>query len=77
VSGISGATLSLVGQEKDADPVITVPADALQSVRIYVALGKQAVEALPAASTEFSFVVSATDRATSAEHGTIFQGPER
>ena len=67
----------MVGQEKDADPVVTVPADALQSVRVYVTLGKQPVRALPAASTEFAFVVSAIDDATSAEHGTIFQGPER
>jgi cytochrome c oxidase accessory protein FixG len=76
VSGLGGAQLSVVGQEKDANPVITVPADALQSIRVYVALDKQAAWALPDAATDFRFVV--TDSAgTSAEHGTIFQGPER
>ena len=69
--------MSIVGQEKQADPVITVSADELQSVRVYVALDKAAVQALPDASTEFSFVVSGVDSTTSAEHGTIFQGPER
>jgi polyferredoxin len=77
VSGLSGATVSLVGQDKDPDPVVAVPADELRSVRVYVALDKSAVQALPAASTEFSFVVSPVDGSTSAEHGTIFQGPER
>ncbi len=42
-----------------------------------MALDKAAVQALPDASTEFSFVVSGIDGTTSAEHGTIFQGPER
>jgi hypothetical protein len=36
-----------------------------------------AVQALPDASTAFSFVASGVDSTTSAEHGTIFQGPER
>jgi cytochrome c oxidase accessory protein FixG len=77
VSRLSGATVSIVGQDKQADPVITVPADELQSVRVYVTLDKGAVQALPAASTEFPFVVSGIDGTTSAQHGTIFQGPER
>jgi hypothetical protein len=42
-----------------------------------VTLDKGAVQALPAASTEFPFVVSGIDGTTSAQHGTIFQGPER
>jgi cytochrome c oxidase accessory protein FixG len=77
VTGLSGAKLSLVGQEKEADPVITVPADALQSVRVYVALDKEAVQALSGAATDFSFVVTDSTQASRAEHGTIFQGPER
>jgi cytochrome c oxidase accessory protein FixG len=77
VSRLSGATVSIVGQDKQADPIITVPADELQSVRVYVTLDKSAVQALPAASTEFPFVVSGIDGTTSAQHGTIFQGPER
>jgi polyferredoxin len=77
VSGLAGATLSVVGQEKQPNPTVTVPADQLQSVRVYVALDKAAVQALPSAATDFSFVVSGVDGASSAEHTTIFQGPER
>jgi cytochrome c oxidase accessory protein FixG len=77
VSGLAGATVSVVGHEKQADPVVTVPADELQSVRVYVALDKSEVAALPDAATEFSFTVAGTDGTASAEHKAIFQGPER
>lgn len=77
VSGLKGPTLSIVGQEKEANPVITVPADELQSVRAYVALDKAAVAALPPGAIEFAFVVSASDGTDTAEHRTTFQGPER
>lgn len=77
VSGLPGAQLSVVGHEKDADPTITVPADALQSIRAYVALDKQAAAALPAEDTKFSFVITSDDGGTQAEHETTFQGPER
>jgi polyferredoxin len=77
VGGLPGAALSVVGQEKQPHPVITVPADELQSLRVYVALDKNAVRALPSASTDFDFVVSAVDGISSAQHTTIFQGPER
>ena len=75
--GLPGATLTVVGHEKETDPTITVPADALHSIRTYVALDKQASAALPAAGTEFSFVVTSDDGGTQAEHETTFQGPER
>jgi polyferredoxin len=77
VSGLNGSTLSIVGHEKETDPVITVLADELQSVKVYLALDKSAVAALPPGAAEFSFVVSGIDGTTTAEHGTSFQGPER
>lgn len=77
VSGLPGATLSVVGHDKEADPLITVPADELQSARVYVALDKRAAAALPEAATTFSFVVSGRESRESAEHEAIFQGPER
>jgi cytochrome c oxidase accessory protein FixG len=73
--GLEGAQLTVVGKEKEASPLITVPADELQSVRVYVALDKQAVQALSHAATDFSLVVTDSN-GTSAEHGTIFQRPE-
>lgn len=77
VQGLPGATLSVVGQEKEANPVITVPADELQSAKVYVTLDKNAASALEDGTHEFSFVVTSTDEQSSAEHQTLFQGPER
>ena len=77
VKGLPGAVLTVVGHEKDPDPIVTVPADNLQSIKAYVALDKKAIAALPEADVAFSFAVTSTDGATSAEHETTFQGPER
>jgi hypothetical protein len=77
VKGLPGAELTVVGQEKEPDLVITVPADDLQSIRAYVTLDKKANAALPAADAAFSFVVTSADGAAEAEHETTFQGPER
>jgi cytochrome c oxidase accessory protein FixG len=77
VQGLPGATLSVIGQEKQAKPIITVPADGLQAVRAYVALDKPAVATLDGAASEFSFVVTGLDGVSSADHRALFQGPER
>jgi cytochrome c oxidase accessory protein FixG len=77
VQNLPGATLSVVGQEKQTDPIIAAPADALQQAKVYVALDKSAVAALEGPSTVFSFVVTGVDGASSAEHEALFQGPER
>jgi cytochrome c oxidase accessory protein FixG len=77
VKGLPGAELTVVGQEKEPDLVITVPADDLQSIRAYVTLDKKANATLPAADAAFSFVVTSADGAAEAEHETTFQGPER
>jgi cytochrome c oxidase accessory protein FixG len=77
VAGLPGATLSIVGHDRETDPVVTVPPDDLQSLRLYVTLDKKAVAALPGAATEFSFVISDVAKHTTAEHGATFQGPER
>ncbi len=60
----------------DADPLVTVAPDELQSVRVYVALDKGGVAALPEATQEFSFTVSDSENGTQAEHRANFQGPE-
>jgi polyferredoxin len=77
LSGLPGAKLSLIGLEHQTDPVVTVPPDELQSLRVYVTLDKKAVAALPSEGTDFSLVV--TDAATSnqASHKLTFLGPER
>jgi hypothetical protein len=77
VKGLLGAEVTVVGQEKEPDPVITVPADDLQSLRVYVTLDKTANAALPAADAAFSFVVTSADGSAKAEHESTFQGPGR
>ncbi len=77
LQGLPDATLSIVGHDGQADPVVTVPPDELQSVRVYVALDKGAVAALANAATDFSFVVTDVASAMRAEHRATFQGPER
>ncbi len=77
VKGLPGAKLAIVGYEKETDPAITVPADALQSITAHVTLDKRASRAVPASGTEFYFVVTSVDGKTEAEHETTFQGPGR
>jgi polyferredoxin len=76
IKGLAGATLSIIGHEKDADPLVPVAPDELQSVRLYVALNKAGVAALPETTKDFSFIVSDRENGTQAEHRANFQGPE-
>lgn len=77
IAGLPGAKLSVVGQEHEADPVVTVPPDKLQSVRLYVTLDKSGVAGLAAEATSFSVVVTDVTDGTLAEHRATFNGPER
>ena len=58
VAGLPGATLSVIGHDQESRPVVTVPPDQLQSLRLYVTLDKSAVAGPPRAATEFSFVIT-------------------
>ena len=81
--GLPSATLSIVGHEKESDPTVMVPADGLETIKVYVSLDKAGVRALAkeeddeAESAEFSFVVTDVGGTESAEHKANFQGPER
>jgi cytochrome c oxidase accessory protein FixG len=86
VKGLASAALSIVGQEKAADPTVKVPADGLENIKVYVSLDKAGMHALgqeeeeeegEAESREFFFVVTDLDGTESAEHKANFQGPER
>ena len=77
IAGLPGAKLSVVGLEHETEPVVAVPPDKLQSVRLYVTLDKQGVAALTAEATDFSVVVTDVADGTLAEHKATFQGPER
>ena len=76
-AGLPRATISIVGQEHQSDPVVTVPPDDLQSLRLYVTLDKKAVAKLPSEATEFSLVVTDVAGDGRAQHKATFRGPER
>jgi cytochrome c oxidase accessory protein FixG len=77
LQGLPRATLSIIGHDKETDPVVTVPPDQLEQVRLYVTLDKKSVLALPGAATDFAFVVTDAGNGTISEHKATFQGPER
>ncbi len=77
VEGLPGATLSVIGHEHDANPVVTVAPDDLQALRLYVTLDKNAAAALKDELTDFTLVVTDTSSGLRAEHRATFRGPER
>jgi cytochrome c oxidase accessory protein FixG len=70
VLGLPGAELTIVG-EPGSD--IEVPADDVRSIKAYVRTPPGAAKA---ASTDFSFVLTDADSATSVKYATMFRGPE-
>jgi cytochrome c oxidase accessory protein FixG len=77
VDDLEGAKLSIIGLEHEADPVVTVQPDDLQSVRVYVTLDKEGVAAIDDESKEFEFEVSNIADDTEVEHHAKFQVPPR
>ena len=77
MTGLPGAALSVIGHDRESRPVVTVPPDQLESLRLYITLDQNAVAALPDAATEFSFVVTDLTDQTAVEHKATFQGPPR
>jgi polyferredoxin len=77
VTGLPGASLSVIGHDRESHPVVTVPPDQLGSLRLYVTLDQRAVGALPESATEFSFVVTDLADQSAVEHRATFQGPSR
>jgi len=77
VTGLPGAALSVIGHDRESRPVVTVPPDQLESLRLYVTLDQSAVAALAEAATEFSFVVTDLTDQSAVEHRATFQGPAR
>jgi polyferredoxin len=77
VTGLPGASLSVIGHEQETNPAVTVPPDELQSLRLYVTLDKAAVAPLSESAVEFAFVVTDLSGRLAVEHKATFQGPER
>nr|WP_245409493.1 cytochrome c oxidase accessory protein CcoG [Methyloceanibacter sp. wino2] len=74
VSGLTGASVQMVGHEGG---VVPVPPDQLQAVKLYITLDKAGVRALPEQATPFQLVVTDIATGTSTEHGATFQGPPK
>jgi cytochrome c oxidase accessory protein FixG len=75
--GLLGATLRIVGFEKDTDPTITVVPDDLRAMRIYVTLPEASVQNLKDGVTEFDFVVTDLGDTSTVRNDTTFRSPAR
>jgi cytochrome c oxidase accessory protein FixG len=74
VTGLPGSTVRMVGHESG---IVAVPPDQLQSVKLYVALDKEGVGALPAQATPFQLVVTDTETGVATRRDLTFQGPPK
>jgi cytochrome c oxidase accessory protein FixG len=77
IEGLPGATLSVIGLEKEVVPVVVVPPDDLQTIRLYVTLQKKGAAALTGDSTDFNIVATDVASGERALHKATFRGPER
>jgi cytochrome c oxidase accessory protein FixG len=75
LTGLPGAKLSVIGHEEEAVPVVSVPPDNLQAIRLYITLDKAAVAALGAPAADFAFVITDRETGASTAHETTFRGP--
>jgi len=77
VEGLGAASVSIIGLEHQADPIVTVPPDDLQSLRLYVTLDKAGAASLGGEATDFSLLVTDVADGDHAVHKATFRGPER
>jgi cytochrome c oxidase accessory protein FixG len=77
VAGLPGAKLDIVGHDQDETRLVTVPPDDLQSVKLYVTLGKDDLKALHGGVAEFSFVITDAKSGEATAHAATFRGPEK
>ena len=75
IEGLEGAKLSVLGQETQSEPQITVVPDDLREVRAYVTLPKDALAKHESEKVPFSFVVTDTGDGTKTERDTNFRKP--
>lgn len=74
--GLLGASIRIVGFEKDVDPVIDVVPDDLRALRVYVTVPVHNVAGL-AGVTGFDFTVSDLGDGSTTRNDTTFRSPER
>lgn len=71
-----GASIRIVGFEKDVDPVIDVVPDDLRALRVYVTVPVQNVQGLNSV-TDFDFTVTDLGDGSTTRNDTTFRSPER
>lgn len=76
-AGLPGATLRIVGFEKEADPAIKVVTDDLRALRVYVTLPDEAASKLDREVTDFDFVVTDAVDGSTVRNDTTFRSPVR
>ncbi|GBE43207.1 ubp3 associated protein Bre5 [bacterium BMS3Bbin10] len=75
--GLLGATLRVVGFDKDTDPTVTVLPDDLRALRIYVTLPKESLSNLKSGVTDFKFIVTDLNDDSTVSNDTTFRSPAR
>jgi len=77
IEGIEGAHMSVLGEESEAKPQITVVPDDLREVRAYVTLPHDAVAKYPDEKIPFTFIVTDTADGTRTMRHTNFRKPAK
>jgi len=75
VSELENPTVTIVGFEKEAEPVIEVMPSNLRTVRLYISLDKSGVEKITSESTEFLIRVKDLKSGSVLERSTTFRRP--
>jgi cytochrome c oxidase accessory protein FixG len=74
IEGLPGARLKVIGQTGGSGPQLAAPPDKLRSFRVLVSLPSSA---LTGESMPITFVVRDTKSTDTAQHDSIFRGPDR
>lgn len=75
--GLLGATLRIVGYEKDTDPKISVLPDDLRALKVYVTVPVDNISDLKQSVTEFYFTVTDLGDGSATRNETTFRRPDK
>ncbi len=75
VEGLPKARLSILGMENDEHPRIPVGSDDVRSLKVFITLPRDSVQAIGASEIAFELVVHDLSNGSETERKTIFRGP--
>lgn len=75
IDGLPGAKMTVLGQESEETPLISVVPDDLREIRAYVTVPKSELGKLPGEKTEFHFVATDAAGGQKTTRGTNFRKP--